>query len=137
LWILPQVDSRELPALALAYIGDAVYELYVRGYLISKGIRKVQKLHEHASELVRASQQASFLKKLETMLTEEERDVARRGRNAKSGHIPKNAEMVEYRLSTGFEALLGYLFLQRRENRIKELIEYLFTVHETEINEII
>ena len=137
MWILPQVDSREMPALALAYIGDAVYELYVRGYLVSKGMRKVQKLHEQASGLVRASQQASFIRLLDTLLTEEERDVARRGRNAKSGHVPKNAEMLEYRLSTAFEALLGYLFLQRREERIKELMEHLFTLHEAEISETI
>lgn len=133
MWILPQADPREMPTLVLAYVGDAVYELYVRGYLINKGLRKVQKLHEQASSLVRASQQAYFLRKMEALFTPEELDVVKRGRNAKSGHAPKGALMVEYRLSTAFEALLGYLFLKKREERIKELMEHLFTLWETDI----
>ncbi|MDX9872306.1 MAG: ribonuclease III domain-containing protein [Clostridia bacterium] len=132
MWILPQTDPREMPALALAYIGDAVFELYVRGYLLSRGLRKVQNLHVQASGMVRASRQACFLHALEPLFTPEELDVAKRGRNAKSGHIPKNADMAEYRLSTGFEALLGYLFLHRREERIAELMEHLFRLAEAD-----
>lgn len=132
MWILPQADPREMPTLVLAYIGDAVYELYVRGYLIDQGLRKVQKLHEQASSIVRASQQACFLRKIEHILTEEELGVVKRGRNAKSGHAPKGAQMLDYRLSTAFEALLGYLFLKKREDRIKELMEKLFILWETD-----
>lgn len=125
MWRYPEAEPRELPPLVLAYIGDAVFELYVRGYLISEGLGKVKQLHEKASSLVRASRQADFLYLLEPLLSEEERSIAKRGRNAKSGHAPKGAQIVEYRLSTGFEALLGYLFLQRRKERIQELMEYI------------
>jgi ribonuclease-3 family protein len=113
-------------------VGDAVYELYVRVYLIKKGLTRVKKLHEEASGLVRAARQADFLHKLESQLSEEEKDVARRGRNSKTGHHPKSSGMVEYRLSTGFEALLGYLFLMRREERIGELLGHLFDKIEAE-----
>lgn len=91
----------------------------------------MQHLHEQASLMVCAARQASFLHDLEPFLTPEESDVVKRGRNSK-GHIPKNADMAEYRLSTGFEALLGYLFLQRREERINELLESLFYLVQTE-----
>jgi ribonuclease-3 family protein len=111
--------------LVLAYLGDAVFELYVRLYLVNKGIAKTNSLHREAASLVKAASQAHFLQKLDGLLTDEERDVARRGRNAKSGHVPKNAQVTEYRLSTGFETLLGYLFLLERKERIAELLGYL------------
>lgn len=114
-----------MPSLVLAYVGDAVCELYIRLYLIDKGLGKVNNLHKEAAKLVNASNQADFLQKAEHLLTEEEKQVAKRGRNAKTGHVPKNADVIEYKLSTGFEALLGYLFLLNREDRIKELLEYL------------
>lgn len=118
-------DPREIPALALAYIGDAMYELYIRMYLLQKGAKKVNELHKAASSLVKASSQARFLHLLEPLLTDEEKDMARRGRNTKSTHVPKNAEMSDYRASTGFEALFGYLFILKREERIKELLDYI------------
>jgi ribonuclease-3 family protein len=132
LWIFPQQEPGELPSLALAYIGDAVFELYIRMFLLNKGIVKGIELHREASELVKASSQARFLHTLDKLLDEDERAVAKRGRNAKSGHVPRNAEVVDYRLSTGFEALLGYLFLSRQEARISELLGYLFTEIENE-----
>lgn len=126
LWTYPGTDPREMPSLVLAYIGDAVYELYVRMFLLKKGTGRVNKLHGEASSLVNASRQADFMRRLEEILTEEEKSIAKRGRNAKGSHAPKNADVVDYRLSTGFEALLGYLFLLRREERIKQLLEYLW-----------
>lgn len=125
MWNYPQADPREIPSLVLAYVGDAVYELYVRTYLINKGTGKVKKLHEEASSLVNAARQSNFMHRLEEKLTDEEKSVAKRGRNAKGSHVPKSANPVDYRLSTGFEALIGYLFLLRREERIRELLEYL------------
>lgn len=127
MWIYPHQDPRELPSLTLAYIGDAVFELQIRLFLLDKGLVKGNDLHRTASQLVKASSQADFLHKLDSILTEEEKAVAKRGRNAKSGHQPRNAEVLDYRLSTGFEALVGYLFLRREEQRISRLMEYLFS----------
>lgn len=126
MWVYPEKDPREIPSLVLAYIGDAVFELYVRMYLVAKGGGKVKELHEEAAGLVRAASQAELLHRLESLLSEEEKEVVRRGRNAKSGSVPKNADVQDYRVSTGFEALLGYLFLVRRDERIQFLLEHLF-----------
>ena len=114
-----------MSALVLAYIGDAVLELYVRTALVKQGLSKVQQLHKEASNQVRATSQAQYLHELEHLLTEKEMAVVKRGRNAKSGHAPKNTDVIDYRLSTGFEALFGYLFLSRSDERIGELLEYL------------
>lgn len=126
MWVYPRDNPLEISSLVLAYIGDAVFELYIRMSLVAQGRSRVNDLHRQASEQVRAVNQAELLKRLEPLLNEEERDVARRGRNAKSGSLPKNVEMATYRISTGFEALLGYLFIARREDRIKDLLDYLF-----------
>lgn len=127
LWTYPDTHPRELPSLVLAYIGDAVFELYVRLYLVKIGPGKVRALHNEATALVKASSQANFLQRIEHLLTEEELGVARRGRNAKSGHVPKNADTIHYRMSTGLEALIGYLFLIKNEDRIKELLDFLLS----------
>jgi len=116
-------DPSQLPALTLAYIGDAIYELYVRKSLLDQGEIKVQGLHKEAIKRVNASTQARLLESLEGVLSETELAVARRGRNAKSGQIPKNAEVIEYRKSTGLEALMGYLFLKQDLARIEELLK--------------
>ena len=126
MWVYPETDPSEMSALVLAYIGDAVLELYVRTALVNQGLSKVNKLHKEASNQVRATSQAKHLHELEHLLTEKEISVVKRGRNAKSGHAPKNTDIIDYRLSTGFEALFGYLFLTRSEMRIVELLEYLF-----------
>lgn len=116
-------DPLQLPALTLAYIGDAVYELYVRNKLLQQKKLKVHDLHREAIKRVKASTQARLLENIEDLLTETERAVARRGRNAKSGQVPKNADVTEYRKSTGLEALIGYLFLKNDFTRIEELLE--------------
>ena len=131
LWVYPKTEPSEMPPLVLAYIGDAVLELYVRTALVNQGLSKVRDLHQEAANQVRATSQARYLHELEDMLTAEEKAIVKRGRNAKSGHSPKNTDVIDYRLSTGFEALFGYLFLSRSEDRIRELLEYLFKSDDT------
>lgn len=109
--------------LALAYIGDGVYEIFIRTYVMNKGNRPVNKMHKASRELVRASSQAKLYFLIEGMLTEEEDAVLRRGRNAKSVSIPKNGNVTEYRHATGLEALIGYLYIEGKVDRIKELID--------------
>jgi len=134
-WGELHINPKELPPLVLAYVGDAVYEVYVRLHLVNKGMVKVDKLHHSAISLVKAVAQADFLHQLESVLTEEEKNVVRRGRNAKGTHVPKNVGVVDYRLSTGFEALIGYLFLSAQEQRIQEIITYLLQRNESERDE--
>jgi len=112
-----------LPALVLAYIGDAVYELYVRKYLVASGFAKVDVLHKQAVKFVNAATQARILHALAEKLSEDEAAVVRRGRNAKSGSAPKNISMINYRHGTAFESLIGYLYLAGREDRIEEIFE--------------
>lgn len=126
MWAYPEKDLGQLSPLVLAYVGDAVYELYVRLHVISQGAAKVDKLHQQSTSLVNASAQANFVHQLEGMLTDEEKNIVRRGRNAKGMHVPKNAEVLDYRLSTGFEALIGYLYLAKKEARLQEIMEYIF-----------
>ncbi|NMA02205.1 MAG: ribonuclease III [Clostridia bacterium] len=115
-------DPAQLPALTLAYIGDGVYELFVRRRMLENEGIKAHNLHRQAIKRVNAQAQANLLKKLKDELNEEEEAIARRGRNAKSGQIPKNANVGEYRLATGLEALVGYLFLKGQWERIEELL---------------
>ncbi|WP_442893619.1 Mini-ribonuclease 3 [Bacillus sp. 2205SS5-2] len=117
-------EAKQINALALAYMGDAVYELYVRRFLLESGRVKPNQLHREATKYVSAKAQAAILKALldEDVLTEEELAVMRRGRNAKSGSIPKNTDVQTYRHSSAFEAVFGYLFLQKQVERIEELI---------------
>lgn len=109
--------------LALAYIGDGVYEMFIRTYVVNRGNMSVNKMHKASRELVRASSQAKLYFLIEDMLTEEEDAVLRRGRNAKSVSIPKNGNVREYRHATGLEALIGYLYIEGKVERIKELID--------------
>ncbi|NLT94173.1 MAG: ribonuclease III [Clostridia bacterium] len=115
-------DPAQLPSLTLAYIGDAVFELYIRNRLISQGFIKVHSLHQEAVKRVNACLQARLLENIENELTEAELAIAKRGRNAKSGHVPKNAEVTEYRKSTGLETLVGYLYLKGDYCRIEQLL---------------
>ncbi len=115
-------DARLCDGMTLAYLGDSVMELYVREKLIRSGITRAGELNERAHEIVRASGQAKAYHAVERMLTEEETDFFKRGRN--SGHLnpPKSATMSEYRTATGFEAVLGYLYLTGQSDRIKQLL---------------
>lgn len=119
-----EIDVKMLNSLALAYMGDAVYESYIRHHLILKGSVRPNQLHRKATEFVSAKAQNRILHFFleSNHLSEEEKSVVRRGRNAKSGTIPKNTDVQTYRYSTAFEALLGYLFLQKRVDRMEEII---------------
>jgi ribonuclease III family protein len=123
-----QIDAKQINALALAYMGDAVYETYVRQLLLTKGKIKPNQLHRAATNYVSAKAQAAILKKLfeKDCLTEEEINIVKRGRNAKSGSVPKNTDVQTYNHSTAFEALVGYLFLLNRTERLEELIKIIF-----------
>ena len=114
-------DPAVLPPLALAYVGDAVYELYVRRNLLGQST-KVHNLHKLAIRRVNNNTQAALLEQILPELTEKEVAVAKRGRNAKSGQVPKNADVVTYRWSTGLEALVGYLYLAKQEERLMGIL---------------
>ncbi|MCB7318363.1 ribonuclease III [Lacrimispora sp. 210928-DFI.3.58] len=119
---LEPVDAQSYSPLVLAYIGDAVYEVMIRTKVINRGSMQVNKMHKHSSELVKAGAQAALFKAIEEELTEEEHSVYRRGRNAKSFTMAKNATMIDYRMATGLEALVGWLFLTERFDRLAELV---------------
>ena len=107
----------EYSPLVLAYIGDAVYELLVRTQIVSVGKRRMKDIHHDTVEIVTAGHQAQIIRSVFEELSEEEQDIVRRGRNTRS-NPPKNADMQDYRMSTGFEALLGYLYLKGDEERL-------------------
>lgn len=113
-------------SLALAYLGDAVYELYIRKYLISKNITKVNDLQKEAINYVSATSQSSFLERMfkDNFLTEEEINIIKRARNHKS-HSSKTTDIVTYKRSTGLEALIGYLELKKDQKRIGEIMNYI------------
>ena len=109
--------------LALAYIGDGIYELVIRTVTVRQGSRQVNKLHRDTSRLVKAQAQSEMMKTLLPLLTEQEADIYRRGRNAKSFSVAKNASVGDYRRATGFEALMGYLYLNGNIERLTELVK--------------
>lgn len=111
-----------LPPLTLAYVGDSVYELFVRSRLLERGQVKVRDLHKGTIGYVRASAQARTLAEIFTILTPQEQDVVRRGRNAKGHAAPKGSDPAEYAASTAFEALLGFLYLKGDELRLGEVL---------------
>ncbi len=119
---LENTDIRTYSPLTLAYIGDGIYELIIRTILVEKGNTQVNKLHQRASRLVKASAQSEMVESLKPYLTEEEMAVFKRGRNAKSFTTAKNATISDYRRATGFEALMGYLYLTEQWERMLELI---------------
>ena len=112
-----------LNPLVLAYIGDAVYELYIRNHLIKTTNLKPNKLHREAIKYVKASAQAKILELIQDMLTDAEKEIVRRGRNTENHHLPKNANPADYMHATAFEALIGYLYLTKQENRLNEILQ--------------
>lgn len=119
---LPPCNAQQLPALTLAYIGDTVYDLYVRTYLVQSGGGGAHALHLAAAKHVCAAGQAAAFRRMEPQLTEPERAVFRRGRNAHSGTVPKNASIADYRTATGLETLLGFLYLTGNDARMGALM---------------
>lgn len=109
--------------LVWAYVGDAVYELYIRTYLTSTTKLNPHKLHIESIKYVKAAAQAHILESLMPELTEEEQNIVRRARNTQNHHLPKNANVTEYMYSTAFEGLIGYLYLTGQKDRLEEILE--------------
>lgn len=125
----PSKAPHLLNPLVLAYIGDAIYELYVRQYLISQANHRPHQLHVTATQFVSAKGQAQALSHWYPELTEEELAIVKRGRNAKSGQVAKNVDVMDYRHSTGFECLLGYLYYKQQYERLKQLMDLAIASH--------
>ncbi len=125
-------DVKQLNALALAYMGDAVLEQRVREHLLIKGTAKPNRLHKEATNYVSAKAQSMIVHRLinEKFLSEEEISIFKRGRNAKSGSVPKNTDVQTYRNSSGFEAVLGSLYLTKQMDRVNEIIDYAIEIVE-------
>lgn len=115
--------AENLSPLTLAYIGDAVFEMIVRTYVISKGNAPVNTLHKKAKGFVNAKAQSEMYFKIKDILTEEEQNIFKRGRNSKSFTVPKNAELMDYKHATGLEAVFGFLYMDKQFERILELFE--------------
>ncbi len=120
---MQEVDIREYSPLTLAYIGDSIYDLVVKTLVINEGNKPVQKLHAETSSFVQASAQSKMMRVLQERLTEEEHAVYKRGRNAKSVSPAKNQSITDYRRATGFEALMGYLYLKKDMKRLIDLVK--------------
>ena len=116
------MDVREVNVKTLAYIGDVVYELHIREYVISNSHEQVNKLHKKTIKYVSAKAQARIVEFLNDEFTDEEKDIIRRGRNAEANTVPKNTDVITYKIATGFEALIGYLYLLKNEERLKYII---------------
>ncbi|MBP2033144.1 ribonuclease-3 family protein [Clostridium algifaecis] len=124
-------DVRNLNPLVLAFIGDAVYEVFVRTYLVDKNRDMVvHKLHVKAIKFVKAHSQSEIVKELFSKLSEDELYFFKRGRNAKSGTVPKNADVQDYRFATGFETLIGYLYLTKKCDRLDYLLKIIVDIKE-------
>jgi ribonuclease-3 family protein len=120
---LPDQDIKTYSPLTLAFIGDGIYDIVIRTMIVEKGNAPVNKLHKQVSNLVKAKAQMEIFHKIEPSLTEEELSIYKRGRNAKSFTSAKNASITEYRSATGFEALMGYLYLTDQFPRLVELVK--------------
>ena len=123
LFEMEEVDIREYSPLTLAYIGDCIYDLVIKSLVINEGNKQVNKLHQETSKLVQASAQSLMMRTMQEHLTEEEHAVYKRGRNAKSVSPAKNQSITDYRRATGFEALLGYLYLKKDYKRLLDLVK--------------
>ena len=121
------MDLNLINVITLAYIGDAVYEVYIREHLIKNGIAKVEDLQKEAIRFVSAKSQCKILSYLidNNLLTENELDIVKRGRNYKRTSHPKNTDIVTYKMSSGFEAMIGYLYLNDNIERLNEIINYI------------
>ena len=119
------MNIETLNIINIAYLGDAIYEAYIREKLIKESTKKVEELQKHAINYVSAKSQAKILQDLldRNILTEEEINIVKRGRNYKRSSHPKHTDIITYKLSTGFEALIGYLYLTNRKERLQTILE--------------
>ena len=122
------MDTNLVNVITMAYLGDAVYEVYIRDYLIKSGIAKVQELQKEAIKYVSAKSQCKILNYLldNNFLSDIEKDIVKRGRNYKRESHPKNTDIITYKMATGFETLIGYLYLDNKVDRINEIIDKIF-----------
>ena len=120
---MEEVDIHTYSPLTLAYIGDSIYDLIIKSLVINQGNKQVNKLHKETSSFVQASAQSLMMRAMQEHLTEEEHAVYKRGRNAKSVSPAKNQTITDYRRATGFEALLGYLYLKKDWKRLLDLVK--------------
>lgn len=118
-----EIDVNMLSPLTWAYVGDAVYELYIRTNLVNNTKLKPHKLHIESIKYVKAKAQADLLGKIYEFLSESEKDIVRRARNAENHHLPKNADPADYMYSTAFEGLIGFLYLTKKDERLKEILK--------------
>ncbi len=118
-----KTELLEMKPLAMAFIGDCVYELYIRNFLLTEPYRDVNELHRKSITFVKAKAQADILHTLYEELTEEEQNIARRGRNTHPHTVPKNANVADYRYATAYEALVGYLYLSGQKERLMYILE--------------
>ena len=123
LFQMKEVDIKEYSPLTLAYIGDSIYDLIIKSLVVYEGNLQFQKLHKETSMRVQASAQSKMMRAIQEHLTEEEHAVFKRGRNAKSVSPAKNQSITDYRRATGFEALMGYLYLKKEWKRMLELVK--------------
>ncbi len=129
---IKDVDVQTYSPLTLAFIGDGIYDLVIRTIVVGKGNTRPSRLHHETASMVKAAAQARYMDAIEPMLTPEEESVFRRGRNANSPTMAKNASMADYRRATGFEALMGYLYLTDRTDRMLELIKTALSTQQAE-----
>ena len=120
---LEENEIRQLNPLIWAYIGDAVYEVYIRSFIISNGRKTNKDLHKESIKFVKAGAQSDFLELIMPELTEDEQYIVRRTRNTKSSHIPRNADVIDYRRATALEGLVGYLYLTKNFSRLDEIMQ--------------
>ena len=118
-----EADIGSYSPLVLAYVGDTVFDLMIKSMVVNEGHRQVQKIHERASHYVQASAQSQMMRVIQPLLSEEEHAVFRRGRNTKSVTPAKNQSITDYRRATGFEALVGYLYLKKEYGRLVQLVK--------------
>ena len=131
------MDIDLINVITLAYLGDSIYEVYVREYLINKGIAKVEDLQRESIKYVSAKSQCKILSYLmdNNLLTENELDIVKRGRNYKRASHPKNTDIITYKMSSGFEAMIGYLYLNNDYERLNEIMNYILGgIYEKENN---
>lgn len=125
-------DIGQMSPLVWAYMGDAVYEKFIREYVIRQGLCKNGLLHRKSIKYVSAKAQSKIVHQLEedNYLTEEEKDIVRRGRNSNPHSTAKNANIIDYKYATGFEALIGWLYLEEKNERLEEILNYCIKIHE-------
>ncbi len=131
--ILEEENINAISPLVLAYIGDSIYEVYIRTHVVKTYKKRVHDLHKWATKFVKASAQAKIVHALKEKLTDEEWSIVKRGRNQKSGTVPKNADLSDYKYATGYECLLGYLFVAGYEERLEDIIKSSIEIIKIEI----